>query len=270
MTEKNANLKDMKVLIVEDEMMARRALARMLESRYPQMRIVGCTESVAETVRWLKEHEANGAGMHGGWVQDEGVDVIFMDVELSDGDCFEIFRQIPVKAKVIMTTAYDNYAVKAFEAGSLDYLLKPISPADLDRAVDRVLRSGVRPDIGSVLKAAEEGRRRERFIVRLNDRIVPVNVADIAYFCSEEKSNFLYTFDGRKFIADSSLDIIADELSEESFFRVSRSCIISVKAIQSIVKQANGRLQIVPNPPAPFEIAVSRSRVDDFMVWIAK
>ncbi len=261
----------MKVLIVEDEVMARRALARMLESRYPQMRIVGCTASVAETVQWLTEHSsANGAGMHGGWVQDNGADVIFMDVELSDGNCFEIFRQVPIRAKVIMTTAYDNYAIKAFEAGSLDYLLKPVSPAELDRAVNRALQGPGHADFDSVLRKADEGRRRERFIVRLNDRIVPVNVVDIAYFCSEEKSNFLYTFDGRKFIVDSTLDIIADELSEDSFFRVSRSCIISVKAIQSLVKQANGRLQIVPNPPVPFEIAVSRSRVDDFMVWISK
>ncbi len=260
----------MKVLIVEDEVMAQRALARMLESRYPQMQVVGCTASVAETVQWLNGHSSNGAGMHGGWVHDEGVDVIFMDVELSDGDCFEIFRQVPIKAKVIMTTAYDNYAIKAFEAGSLDYLLKPISPAELDRAVNRALQRGGHADLGSVLRKADESRHRERFIVRLNDRIVPVNIADIAYFCSEEKSNFLYTFDGRKFIVDSTLDIIADELPEDSFFRVSRSCIISVKAIQSLVKQANGRLQIVPNPPVPFEIAVSRSRVDDFMVWISK
>mgnify|MGYP004515425547 FL=1 len=260
----------MKVLIVEDEVMARKALARTLESRYPQMRVVGCTGSVAETVQWLNEHSANGAGMHGGWMPDNGADVIFMDVELSDGNCFEIFRQVQITAKVIMTTAYDSYAIKAFEAGSLDYLLKPVSPADLDRAVSRVLRSGGVPaDFGSVLRAVDEGRHRERFIVRLNDRIVPVKVEDIAYFCSEEKSNFLCTFTGRKYIVDSSLDIIADELPEKTFFRISRSCIISVKAIQSIVKQASGRLLIISEPPAGFEMTVSRARVDDFMSWLS-
>lgn len=260
----------MKVLIVEDEIMARKALERTLESRYPQMRVVGCTGSVAETVQWLNEHSANGAGMHGGWAQDNGADVIFMDVELSDGNCFEIFRQVPITAKVIMTTAYDSYAIKAFEAGSLDYLLKPISPSDLDRAVNRVLQStSPTADFGSVLRTIDEGRHKERFIVRFNDRIVPVKVDDIAYFCSEEKCNFLYTFDGKRYVIDSSLDIIADELPEKGFFRISRSCIISVKAIQSIVKQANGRLLIVPDPPAEFEIAVSRARVDDFMAWLS-
>ena len=261
----------MNVLIVEDELMAQRALARALESRYPQMRIVGCTGSVAETVQWLNGHSANGAGMHGGWMQDNGADVIFMDVELSDGNCFDIFRQVTVTAKVIMTTAYDSYAIKAFEAGSLDYLLKPISPADLDRAVGRVLRDeSVTADLGSVLRKADEGRHKERFIVRFNDRIVPVKVEDIAFFCSEEKSSFLYTFDGKKYVMDSSLDIIAEELPGNGFFRISRSCIISVKAIQSIVKQANGRLLIVPEPPVAFELAVSRSRADDFMAWISR
>ena len=262
----------MKVLIVEDEIMAQRALTKTLESRYPQMRVVECTGSVAETVRWLTEHSSgNGAGMHGGWVQDNGVDVIFMDVELSDGNCFEIFRQAPITAKVIMTTAYDSYAIKAFEAGSLDYLLKPISPSDLDRAVNRVLcSSGVPADFGSVLRAVDEDRRRERFIVRFNDRIVPVKVDDIAYFCSEEKSNFLYTFSGRKYIVDSSLDIIADELPEKTFFRISRSCIVSIKAIQSIVRQPSGRLLIISEPPAGFEMTVSRARVDDFMSWISQ
>ena len=127
---------------------------------------------------WLREHSSeNGAGMHGGWTQESGVDVIFMDVELEDGDCFEIFRQVDIRAKVIMTTAYDSYAIKAFEAGSVDYLLKPISPEDLDRAVNRVIRdSRGSQDFSQVLQALESGKQKERFIVRMNDRIVPVAV----------------------------------------------------------------------------------------------
>lgn len=194
-----------------------------------------------------------------------------MDVELEDGDCFEIFRQVDIRAKVIMTTAYDSYAIKAFEAGSVDYLLKPISPEDLDRAVNRVIRDSRGPqDFSQVLQALESGKQKERFIVRMNDRIVPVKIEDIAYFYSEEKSNFLCTFDGKKYIVDSSLDIIAGELQPKTFFRISRSCIVSIKAIQSIVKQAGGRLLIVSEPAADFEMTVSRSRVDDFMVWIAQ
>lgn len=262
----------MRVLIVEDEIMAQRSLSRTLESRYPQMQVVGCTRSVAGTVDWLREHSSeNVAGMHGGWTQDSGVDVIFMDVELEDGDCFEIFRQVDIRAKVIMTTAYDIYAIKAFEAGSIDYLLKPIGPEELDRAVSRVQReSRESQDFSSLLRALDQGKQRERFIVRMNDRIVPVKIEDIAYFYSEEKCNFLCTFDGKKYIVDSSLDIIADKLPSKTFFRISRSCIISIKAIQSIVKQAGGRLLIVSEPAADFEMTVSRSRVDDFMVWIAQ
>ena len=114
----------MKILIVEDELMAQKSLTRVLMQNFPDMEIVGCTTSVKGTVEWLK-NPANHA------------DIIFMDVELSDGVCFEIFRQSEVKAKVIMTTAYDSYALKAFEAGSIDYLLKPIDPASLKRAVAR-------------------------------------------------------------------------------------------------------------------------------------
>ncbi|MDE5890840.1 MAG: response regulator, partial [Bacteroidales bacterium] len=114
----------MNVLIVEDEIMAQKSLARLLTRHFPDISIAGCTDSVRSTVAWLKE-EGNSA------------DIIFMDVELSDGECFEIFRHTDVKAKVIMTTAYDSYAIKAFETGSVDYLLKPIDPVALKRAVAR-------------------------------------------------------------------------------------------------------------------------------------
>lgn len=248
----------MRALIVEDEIMAQKALCRTLESRFPQMQVVACTGSVAQTVDWLREHE------------DHAPDVIFMDVELSDGNCFEIFRQVKVTSKVIMTTAYDSYAIKAFEAGSVDYLLKPINPADLDRAVSRVMQVGYRQNLDAVTGAGEPAAVRERFIVRMNDRIVPVKVEDIAFFYSEEKNNFLRTMDGKTFVTDSSLDIIANELPPKNFFRISRGCIISVKAIQSIVKQVNGCLLVVSDPPADFKMTVSRSRVDDFMQWIAR
>lgn len=248
----------MKVLIVEDELMAQRALARTIENRYPAMKVVGCTSSVTQTVAWLKDHS------------EDGLDVIFMDVELSDGDCFEIFRQVKITAKVIMTTAYDSYAIKAFEAGSVDYLLKPINPADLDRAVNRVMQSDHLQNIEASVKAAEERPVKERLLVRLNDRFVPIKVEDIAFFYAEEKNNYLETTDGKTFVMDSSLDVIAEELPKNVFFRISRSCIISVKSIRSIVKQVNGCLLIISDPAADFKMTVSRSRVDDFMRWIAQ
>ena len=259
----------MRVLIVEDEEMARKSLIRSLEQNYPQIQIVGCTGSVSETVAWLKAHGSNGAGMHGGWKDDNGVDIIFMDVELSDGNCFEIFKQTEVKAKIIMTTAFDTYAIKAFEAGSIDYLLKPINPADLHRAVSRAMEK--QTDINAIIKqlGLGEEKKKERLIVRINDRIVPVRIDEIAYFYSEEKSNFLCTFANKRYIVDSSLDIIAEELPD-SFFRISRGCIVSIKAIQSIVKQANGRMLVVADPAAGFEMTVSRARAEDFLSWISK
>ena len=251
----------MKVLIVEDEIMAQRSLIRLLAQNFPDMDIVGTASSVKGAVAWLKD-PANSA------------DVIFMDVELSDGICFEIFRQMDVKAKVIMTTAYDSYALKAFEAGSVDYLLKPVDSTALKRAVARGRMSGGNVDIDALMKIMEKAKApqkeyKERYIVKFNDRIVPLNTSEIAYVYSEEKNNYLVTFDEQRYIIDSSLDVISDELNPEKFFRVSRSCIISSKAIRSIIKQT-GRLRIIADPDPSFEITVSRSRVDDFLTWLEK
>ena len=251
----------MKVLIVEDEVMAQKSLIRTLTQNFPDMEIVGTTGSVKSTVNWL-DTPGNSA------------DVIFMDVELSDGVCFEIFRQREVKAKVIMTTAYDSYAIKAFEAGSIDYLLKPIDPTALKRAVARCRMSGGGIDVESLLNAignnGPKKEYKERYIIRFNDRIIPLQTDNIAYVYSEEKTNWLVTFDDEKYIIDSSLDVIGEELDPEKFFRISRGCIVSLKAIVSIIKQVGSRLKIIAKPEANFEMTVSRSRVDDFLQWLER
>lgn len=249
----------MRVLIVEDEIMAQNSLIRVLSQNFPDLNVVGTTTSVKGAVSWLKDPE-------------NSADIIFMDVELSDGVCFEIFRQVEVKSKVIMTTAYDSYALKAFEAGSIDYLLKPIEITDLKRAVARCRMSGGNFDYEALAKALGMGQEKkdykEKYIVRFNDRIVPLQTSNIAFVYSEEKNNYLTTFDGDRYIIDSSLDVISDELNPSLFFRISRGCIVNTKAIQSIIKQAGGRLLIKSNPPASFEMTVSRSRVDDFLGWL--
>ena len=252
----------MRVLIVEDEMMAQKSLIRTLSQNFPDIEIVGTSASVKGTLEWLKTPGNNA-------------DVIFMDVELADGECFEIFRQHDIKAKVIMTTAYDSYAIKAFEAGSIDYLLKPIDPSALKRAVARCRMSGGDVDIENLLKVIGAGSTqkkeyKERYIIRFNDRIIPVPTEDVAYVYSEEKTNYLITFSGNKYIIDTSLDVMVEDLDPEKFFRISRGCIISMNAISSIIKQAGSRLRIVSRPEAPFEITVSRSRVDDFLDWLEK
>ncbi len=250
----------MNVLIVEDEIMAQKSLTRLLTQNFPDMNIVGYSSSIKGTVEWLGTPGNNA-------------DIIFMDVELSDGECFEIFRQFDVKSKVIMTTAYDNYAIKAFEAGSIDYLLKPISVDSLKRAVARCRTSAGSIDVESLLKAVGAVPKREfkeRYIVRINDRIIPLQTSEIAYVYSEEKTNYLVTFDKHRYIVDSSLDVIGEELNPENFFRISRGCIISMKAINSIIKQQGGRLRVIATPNPQFEMTVSRSRVDDFLEWLER
>ena len=252
----------MKVLIIEDEIMAQKSLVRLLSQNFPDITVVNILSSVKGAVSWLKDNP-------------DAADVIFMDVELSDGVCFEIFRQTNVKAKVIMTTAYDHYAVKAFETGSVDYLLKPIDSTALKRAVARCRMSGGMVDVEQLLKAvgnnaAPEKEYKERYIIRFNDRIVPLQTSDIAYVYSEETNNYLVTSDGHKYVIDSSLDVIYEDMNPRDFFRISRGCIMSMKAIRSIVKQAGGRLRIMTDPESPFEMTVSRSRVDDFLAWIER
>ena len=243
-------------------MMAQKSLTRILLQNFPEMDIVGYADSIQNAVSWLKNPE-------------NSADVIFMDVELADGVCFEIFRQVEIKAKVIMTTAYDSYALKAFEAGSIDYLLKPVDAAPLKRAVARCKASGGGVDMDALMKAlggigAPRKEYKERYIIRINDRIVPLETSNIAYIYSEDKNNYLVSADGHKYIIDSSLDVVADELNPEQFFRISRSCIVSLKAISSITKQAGGRLRLTAVPDADFEMTVSRSRVDDFLRWLER
>ena len=249
----------MNVLIVEDEIMAQANLARILKENFSDIHIVGTACSVKETVAWLQDPHHHA-------------DVIFMDVELSDGECFSIFRQVRVSAKVIMTTAYDSYAIKAFEAGSIDYLLKPVELGALKRAMARCRANEERFDAEALMHLLKEDRKiyKERFIVKFNDRIIPIRTSEIVYFYSEEKINFLVTVSENNYVIDASLDQIFEELDPERFFRISRSCIVSVSAIVSIVKKLGGRLRIVARPESPFEMIVSRSRSDDFLEWLEK
>ena len=242
--------------------MAQKSLIRVLSQNFPEFDVVGTTTSVKSTVEWLRNPE-------------NSADIIFMDVELSDGVCFEIFRQVDVTAKVIMTTAYDSYALKAFEAGSVDYLLKPAEVTYLKRAVARCTTNNQNIDINALMNAlgkTVETKKvyKERYIIRFNDRIVPLETSNIAYVYSEEKNNYLVTFDEHKYIIDFSLDVISEDLNPDDFFRISRGCIVSMKAIRSITKQQGGRLKITAEPAASFEMTVSRSRVDDFMEWLEK
>ncbi len=257
----------MKVLIIEDEMMARRSLEKLLRTEFPDIEVIGECASVKEAAQRLEG-------------KPDEADVIFMDVELSDGDCFEIFRRVEVRPRVVMTTAYDSYAVKAFEAGSIDYLLKPIDPSALRRAVERCRRAAGGSDVKKILEAVTRQKSaagyRERYLVQFNDQIVPVKTCEIAYFYSEDKNNHVVTFSGTVYIMDSTMDAIATELDPERFFRISRGCIIAKDVVESVTKLLGGRLRIAPKVqvsanlgPAP-DLTVSRSRTDEFLSWLER
>ena len=253
----------MKAFLIEDETMAREQLARTLTEHFPDIEIVGTAASVREAVAWLRTGRP---------------DIIFMDVELSDGQCFEIFKKTEVHGHVIMTTAYDNYAIKAFEAGSIDYLLKPIELSALTRAVDRCRQSNATSlDVDKLIRALSSKQEpepwKERWLVHFNDRIVPVKTTEIACFYSESKDNHVVTHDGSTYVVDISLDTIVTELDPALFFRISRSCIIAKESVESVTKLFGGRLLIhLPDHAkrrgdGP-DLTVSRARVDDFLAWL--
>ena len=248
---------DIKVLIIEDEPIARQNLKGMLNSLFPEISVVGETGSVKDSVDFLKQHTGDNP---------LAPDLIFMDVELSDGNSFDIFKQVNVTSHVIMTTAYSEYAIKAFEAEALDYLLKPLDPESVKRAVGRAKE---RISVGEPARVITP---RERFLIRLNDQIVPVEVRDIAYFYSEAKNSYLITFSGKSFVLDDSLDALESHIDPNLFFRISRSCIINEQAIESMAKLIGGRFRIVPKKGIEIstDLTVSRARSDAFIAWMER
>ena len=255
----------MKALIVEDEKLAQQTLMRALARNFTDIEVVAVTESVKGTLAWLR-------------TPGNVVDLIFMDVELQDGSCFEIFKNETITAKVIMTTAFDKYAVRAFEAGSIDYLLKPFDDDALQRAVSRCRSVSENFDVNVILSAMRRFARerssdqktyRRRFIVRLGQKIIPIETSDVAYVYVEGKSKYIVKNDGTKYFFDQQMESILDELDPQVFFRISRNYIISSYAIKGIERIYGGRLKIIMDPPPETDMIVARSRVSDFMAWLA-
>ena len=253
----------MKALIIEDEQLARRSLENAIRRMFDDIEIVGTQESVVGTLAFLQQHAAE-------------IDILFMDVELSDGTCFDIFAQTEIRAKVIITTAYDSYAIRAFEVNSIDYLLKPIDPDALRRAVERCRRAlqpdTPRPTIDvEALRAALAGggpRYRQRFVIHVGDKIVVVNTADVAYIHAEEKSTCLTTTAGKRYIIDQTLNALAECLDPGDFFRISRSCIVAIGSIVSIARTPGNRMTLTLEPKPDFDPAVSRFRTNEFLEWL--
>lgn len=246
----------MRALIIEDEARAREHMKNLLSQHFPAAQVVGAVGSVQDAVNWL--------------IANPDPDVIFMDVELTDGISFDIFNKVEVNSPVIVTTAYDQYAIQAFEVNAVDYLLKPIEIKDLQRAMARIVSGEAKAPSADTVRNLMDQARKEKFLIRLNDRIVPVRVSDIAYFYSEDKNTYMVTASGTSYVLDDSLDALVETLDPESFFRISRSCIMAEKTIDSVSKLMGGRLRISIQPGIATltDFTVSRARVDGFMKWL--
>ncbi len=253
-----------KVLIVEDEIPAQITLKKLIDKCCANSQIVMTLTSVRSTIKWLEENP-------------NGADVIFMDVELSDGICFEVFEKVPISANVIITTAYDNYAINAFKVQSIDYLLKPIVEEELERAWERCIERiesknshniEALLDIVSKASTPQSKEYKKRFIVKAGEKIIIIPVDDISYCFSEDKITYAVCRNGLRRLLDYSLDTVQEMLDPKRFFRVSRSCIVSINAIESISKHFGTRLKLQLTPRFDDDVVVSRSRTSDFLEWL--
>ena len=252
----------MTVVIVEDEKMAADRLASLLHKHNPEIEVLAHIESVKKGIQWFRDQAPP--------------DLVFMDIQLADGLSFEIFEVVEVKAPIIFTTAYDEYALKAFKVNSIDYLLKPIDEDDLEAAFKKLsalrkadhqtpqVQSGQIEELVRMLSQPYKSR----FIIKVGEHIKSVVVKDIVCFFSREKATFFTTREPRNYLIDYSLEQVEKMLDPQSFFRVSRKYIIALEAIQDIISYSNSRLKVILQQPADDEIIVSRERVGDFKRWL--
>lgn len=245
-----------RVLIIEDEIPAQINLKRLLAQNIEEVEVVHCVGSIEGACSFLAEH-------------NNDIDLIFMDIELSDGTSFEILNRVKVTAKIIVTTAFDNYAIRAFKINSIDYLLKPINPDELVEAVRRARDSAENTvNMEQMLSLLKPKEYKQRFVTKVGDRIIVLNIAQIAYFYSEDKVTFVVTFENKRYIIDQSLDMIIEILDPKQFFRISRSCIASINSIKSVNRHLNSRLKVTLQPQLDGEVFVSRLRTPEFMSWL--
>lgn len=248
-----------KILIVEDEELAANRLESQLLKVCQDCNILAVTKSVKETVRWLTGHQP---------------DLIFMDIQLSDGLCFSIFDRIQVDIPIIFTTAYDQYAIEAFKVNSIDYLLKPVKTTDLERSLQKFqnLKSAFRVDIERLIDVFSHvsPSYKERFLIRLGDVLRKVNTTECAYFFAQDKSVFLVTFEGKKIPIDDSLDSLEQQLNPDQFFRINRSFIVNINSINEMTTWSRSRIQLdlIPKANSDSDTLVSTSRSADFKSWL--
>jgi len=250
----------MNVLIIEDEPLAAQRLEKLMKEIDAGVNVLDKIDSVKRSVEWLKKNEAPH--------------LILMDIQLADGISFEIFDQCEVTSPVIFTTAYDEYAIRAFKVNSIDYILKPIDVEELTRAFTKyelLVKSSVASHITmkSVGLAMQMLTRKykERFVTRVGEHLKTIEVPDVLFFFSLEKTTFGQTRDGRKHILDFSMDQLEGLMDPKRFFRINRKYMISVQAIADMISYTNSRLKLIIKT-TDADVIVARERVQEFKEWL--
>lgn len=248
----------MKVLIIEDERPASQKLIRLLAEIDSSIEIVDVLKSVEQTINWF--------------LRNPNPELVFMDIQLEEGLCFEIFEKCEIKAPVIFTTAYDEYTLKAFKVNSVDYLLKPIVPEELKNAIDK-FKAFHKPQtddvkLESLLKQLQP-QTKERFLIKTGEHYRSIPTSNIQCFYINERCNFMQIDTGKSYPVDYSLDKIEQLVDSKLFFRVNRNFIVRFSAIQDIIAYSSNRLKIIlTNRTEKEEIIVSRERVAAFKEWM--
>ncbi|AOW19893.1 LytR/AlgR family response regulator transcription factor [Urechidicola croceus] len=251
----------MKVIIIEDEKPSARRLSRMLLDL--DIEAQAMLHSVSEAIRWFKENKHP--------------DLILLDIQLSDGLSFEIFEQVEVKSAIIFTTAYDEYALKAFKLNSIDYLLKPIDDEELEQAIGKFKmnqpeKNNIQVDLDQIKKLLInplDKNYKERFTVKIGQHLKMIAVEEIECFYSENKGTYIFTSDSRDYLIDNTLEQLDTILDPTIFFRVNRKFFVNINTIKDIISYTNSRLKIILNSFNEKEIIVSREKVRDFKNWIS-
>lgn len=250
----------MNVVIVEDEAPAFRRLQRILEELNLEIKIVEVLDSVKESVVWLQANKVP--------------DLIFMDIQLADGLSFEIFEETKVSCPVIFTTAYDEYALKAFKVNSIDYLLKPIDQDLLGQSLAKYenLKASFQSNsnLASILKSIqpEEKQYKTRFLVKQRDRLLSIKTVEIAYLLTDNGMVYMYTLSGNKYVYDKTLDQMEEELNPDQFFRINRQCMTNIEAVSSATPFDKGKILVDLLPKQNKPTLVSREKSSEFKRWL--
>lgn len=253
----------MKILIIEDEPFARTELIRLLKATGREFTLLDEIDTVEDSVKWLKTHSQP--------------DLIFLDIQLADGLSFEIFRQVNVSSPVIFTTAYDEYAIKAFQVNSIDYLLKPVRQEALESALRklddlRAVLSPVKPWIESTqmenLLRLMKREFKSRILLKTGDQIRSVEMEEVAYFYAEDDVVFAIQKNKSRSIVDYTLNQLEAELDPKNFYRLTRGCIARISAVKKASKYFNSRLIVELDPPMEEKLLVSRVNVPEFLKWL--